>query len=207
MKFIVISDTHGYHQELVLPKGDVLLHAGDITERGTKGEIIDFLDWFASLDYAHKIFIGGNHDLFLDDYPVELLELLPTNVIYLRDRGYKIKELQLWGSPVSPDFVGWAFGKERWEMAEHWKYLPKKIDILITHTPPFGILDTPTSSSRNLGCKALLDMVQFIGPNYHLFGHIHASYGKVVENGTTFINASNMNSYMGLVNPPVVFEW
>lgn len=206
MKFIVIADTHGYHQELELPQGDVLLHAGDITDRGTKGEIIDFLDWFASQDYEHKIFIGGNHDLFLDDYPVELLKLLPVNVIYLKDSGCKIKDLQLWGSPVSPDLVGWAFGKERWEMADHWKYLPSKIDILITHTPPFGILDTPTSSSRNLGCEALFDMVQFIEPSYHLFGHIHASYGKVIESGTTFINASNMNSYMGLVNPPVVFE-
>ena len=45
MKFIIISDTHGQHKNLTLPKGDVIIHAGDISQRGKESEIFDFLNW------------------------------------------------------------------------------------------------------------------------------------------------------------------
>ena len=80
MKIVFISDTHGLHNELELPEGDMIIHGGDITDHGTKEEVIDFLNWFKHLDYSTKIFIGGNHDIYLDEYPVDLLELIPDNI-------------------------------------------------------------------------------------------------------------------------------
>jgi predicted phosphodiesterase len=65
MKFIAISDTHGLHAQLRLPKGDVLLHAGDVCSRGTEKEVLNFLAWFSEQDYKYKIFIAGNHDFYL----------------------------------------------------------------------------------------------------------------------------------------------
>lgn len=205
MKFVIISDTHGLHQELELPKGDVIIHGGDITDHGTKEEVVGFLDWFEKLDYQYKIFIGGNHDIYLDENPVDLLELIPENVVYLNNRGIEINNLKIWGSPTCPDLIGWAFGKHRREMIDHWKYMPKEIDILITHTPPYGILDK-SGLKRSLGCEYLMEKVKEIKPQYHIFGHIHASYGLTKIDKTTFINASNLDSYKGLINPPVVFE-
>ena len=124
MKFVIISDTHGLHHELELPQGDVLIHAGDITDHGYKDEVEDFLQWFSIQDFQHKIFIGGNHDIYLDEYAVDLLELIPSNVTYLNNNGCEIEGIKIWGSPVSPDMEGWAFGKHRNEMEEHWKYMP-----------------------------------------------------------------------------------
>jgi len=206
MKFVVISDTHGLHHELELPQGDVLIHGGDISDHGTKDEVEDFLNWFSLQDYKYRIFIGGNHDIYLDENPVELLELIPSNVIYLNNNGCEIEGIKIWGSPVSPDLVGWAFGKYRDEMEEHWKYMPDEIDILITHTPPFDILDK-SSRYLTLGCKDLLQKVKMIKPKYHLFGHVHASYGIIEIKRTTFINASNLDSRKGLVNAPFFFEY
>lgn len=206
MKFVIISDTHNFHHDLSLPPGDVLIHAGDITDRGSKEEVVDFLEWFSLQPHAHKIFIGGNHDIFLDENPVDLLELLPANVKYLNNRGCHIHAIKLWGSPVTPDFEDWAFGKHRDEMEEHWKYMPEDTDILITHTPPYGILDQ-SSSWASLGCKALLEKVTELKPKYHIFGHIHSSYGMLEWDGTTFINASIMDSYRGPINAPVVFDF
>jgi predicted phosphodiesterase len=60
MKFVAISDTHGKHQKLVLPKGDVIIHAGDVSSKGQENEVIDFLKWFSNLDFEYKIFIAGN---------------------------------------------------------------------------------------------------------------------------------------------------
>ncbi len=125
MKFITISDTHGLHRDLQLPKGDVLIHAGDITNHGREEEVIDFLDWFSGLGYTHKIFIGGNHDFYLDEQARDVPYLLPKNVTYLNNSACTIGKIKLWGSPVSPDLVNWAFGKHRSEMAEHWRYMPK----------------------------------------------------------------------------------
>lgn len=205
MKIIAISDTHGLHRDLELPKGDLIIHAGDISDHGSKEEVKDFLNWFSNLDYSHKIFIGGNHDIFLDENPVDLLEILPHNIEYLNNRAITINKIKFWGSPVTPDLEGWAFGKKRTEMKAHWKYMPQQIDVLITHTPPLGILDK-SSRHISLGCKDLLDNVIQIKPQLHVFGHVHASYGIEKLGPTTFINASNINSYKGLINPPIVFE-
>lgn len=141
----------------------------------------------------------------MDENTVDLLEILPSNVIYLNNRAYQIEGIKLWGSPVTPDFEGWAFGRNRNQMKDHWKYMPKEIDILITHTPPFGILDK-SSQHISLGCKELLDKVKKIKPKYHVFGHVHASYGIAKIDNTTFINASNLNTYKGLINPPIILD-
>lgn len=34
MKFVAISDTHGKHDQLTLPPGDLLIHSGDISMKG-----------------------------------------------------------------------------------------------------------------------------------------------------------------------------
>lgn len=66
MEITFISDTHGLHDELKLTHGEALIHCGDITEYGTEEEVVDFLSWFSKQPFRHKIFIAGNHDLFLE---------------------------------------------------------------------------------------------------------------------------------------------
>jgi len=70
MKIIAISDTHEQHRDLVLPDGDVLVHAGDWTYKGAAPKIDDFLSWFAGQPHKHKVFIAGNHELTLDRHTI-----------------------------------------------------------------------------------------------------------------------------------------
>jgi len=205
MQLTLLSDTHGHHRHLNLPSGDILIHAGDITARGTKAEVLDFLDWLDGLDYQHKVFIGGNHDFYLEESATALPLILPDKVIYLNDEGIEINGLKLWGSPVCPDLAGWAFGKHRQELQQYWEAIPADTDILITHSPPSGILDK-SSAKLSLGCESLLKRVNDVRPRYHVFGHIHASYGRVELEGTTFINASIMDTRLGPVNAPVSID-
>ncbi len=205
MKIVLIADTHGTHHEIKIPDGDMIIHAGDITDFGTKEEVIDFLDWFEKLNHPYKLFIGGNHDIYLDENPVDLLELIPSNVTYLNNSGITINGFKIWGSPTTPDFTDWAFGKHRKEMELHWKYLPKAIDILITHTPPLGILDV-SSRHVSLGCEYLLKKVQLLKPKFHIFGHIHASYGLLKSEATTFVNAASIHSQLEPINAPIVIH-
>lgn len=206
MKFVVISDTHGLHREVKLPKGDVLLHAGDITHRGKEEEVIDFLKWFSQLNFQHKIFIGGNHDFFLEKNRRSFGKMVPQGVTYLNDSGIEINGLKIWGSPVIPWFYNWAFNVPRGQsIKKHWDRIPEDTKVLITHGPPHGILDQ-VITGRHIGCKDLELIVSRIKPKVHLFGHIHESYGTINSSSTKYINASLMNENYQLVNKPLVFE-
>lgn len=207
MKFVTISDTHGKHRALNLPDGDVLIHAGDFCHYGSESDLHDFLDWFQLLDFDTKILIGGNHDFFAAEQPKAFQQLLPTGITYLNDSGATVNGIKLWGSPVQPDLTGWAFGKERGAaMKKHWDLIPLDTEILITHTPPYGILDQ-SRSGKSIGCKVLTKQLKVLQVKFHVFGHVHASYGRKSIKETEFINVSNMNSAKGLVNEPLVFEF
>jgi Icc-related predicted phosphoesterase len=207
LKFVAISDTHCRHNNIKLPNGDVLLHAGDITYCGKKSEVVDFLNWFSRQKFAFKVFIAGNHDFYFENAnPKELEEVVPKNVIYLNDSGISIDNFTIWGSPVTPWFYNWAFNRQRGvEIQRHWNLIPGKIDVLLTHGPVYGILDS-VINKNSAGCKTLLSTVQKIKPKVHVFGHIHESYGVETRFGVKFINASVLNESYELVNRPVVFD-
>lgn len=207
MKIVAISDTHGLHRQVVLPKGDMLLHSGDVSNIGTLNGIVDFLNWFSQQDFTHKIFIAGNHDFYFENVsPQDLAELIPDNVIYLNDSGVTVEGIHIWGSPVTPRFGNWAFNRDRGaEIDRHWQQIPTNTDILLTHGPPHGILDK-TYSDLQVGCAMLLQKINQIQPKYSIFGHIHEAAGQVQKNNIHFINASVVNLRYQVVNPPVVFE-
>lgn len=207
MKFVAISDTHGEHKGLNLPEGDVIIHAGDFCHYGNNSHMRNFLKWYAALEFETKILVAGNHDFFAAKHSERFKELLPKEITYLNDSGFSIGKINIWGSPFQPDLVGWAFGKRRGEaMKPHWDLIPTDIDVLITHTPPHGILDK-SRSGRSLGCEELSKKLEKLHVKFHIFGHVHASYGQVKKGTTQFINASNFNSSKGLVNAPVTFEF
>ncbi len=93
------------------------------------------------------------------------------------------------------------------ELAEIWNTIPDNIDILITHAPPFGILDNTTDNLRS-GSKTLLKRVNELKElKYHIFGHIHESYGTKNINGKTFMNVSLLNERYQLVNSPRIINY
>jgi len=65
MNIVHISDTHGFHRKVNVPFGDVLIHSGDISNRGEKHQVEDFIDWLVNQPHKYKIFIAGNHDIAL----------------------------------------------------------------------------------------------------------------------------------------------
>ncbi|HVG16996.1 MAG TPA: metallophosphatase domain-containing protein [Chitinophagaceae bacterium] len=207
MKFVAISDTHCRHLNLKLPKGDVLLHAGDISYKGERKEMVDFLQWFSKLNYSYKIFIAGNHDFYLEKVKAAELEaMIPKEVIYLNDSGVMIDNIHVWGSPVTPWYYNWAFNRYRGSaIKKHWNLIPGSTDILLTHGPAFGIHDVVVNGNHT-GCKDLLQRIEEVKPRVHVCGHIHEGYGSTQKEGTRYVNASVLNESYELVNKPVVFE-
>jgi Icc-related predicted phosphoesterase len=84
--------------------------------------------------------------------------------------------------------------------------IPADTDVLITHGPPYGILDEVQRDPRPVGCRDLMRRIEAIRPRVHIFGHIHEGYGQIEQNGTVFINASVLDVRYQPVNAPVVVE-
>ena len=184
MIITILSDTHGLHQDFKPEAGDLLIHAGDITEYGTEEEVFDFLQWFGRQPFRYKIFIGGNHDLFLENTPTaKIKKMLPASIIYLQNSSVEVEGINIYGSPVTPYFLGMAFNAREKELVRCWNKIPANTDILITHGPPAGILDD------GYGCPFLLDKVLQIKPDIHCFGHAHEQNGIIEKDGIKFINA------------------
>ncbi len=193
MRIVLISDTHNLHNTLSLPEGDLLIHAGDFSGQGLQREVMAFLDWFGRQPHPHKVLIAGNHDFLAEKNPELFESLIPEGVTYLNDSGTEIEGLKIWGSPVQPWFHDWAFNRQRGaEIAQHWELIPQDTDILITHGPPFGILDK-VERGPNVGCEELIKKVESVQPMLHVFGHIHEQHGELQQGKTKFVNASVVN--------------
>jgi Icc-related predicted phosphoesterase len=206
MRIVCLSDSHGQHRAVPIPPGDVVIHAGDVSKRGENEELADFLDWFGGLPHRYKIFVGGNHDFLLEDAPRDFARMVPDNCLYLNDSGVEIEGITVWGSPITPFFFDWAFNRHRGaDIRKHWDLIPARLDILVTHGPPYGILDR-TARGQRVGCEELLSVVERLRPRLHLFGHIHEAYGQVEMDGTRFVNASVLDLHYRRVNAPVVVE-
>ncbi len=222
MDITMISDLHGHYPEL--QGGDLLIIAGDITARDKISEWNIFHKWMTSLDYKKIVYIGGNHDGFLEQclptknfISMNYLDPEDEKYEYLCDSGTEFEGLKIYGSPWTPEFMCWNFMKKRGqELKEVWDKIPMDTDILITHGPPYGILDKVTLSSRgdefkHAGDEELRIAVERVKPLFHAFGHIHEQGGKKVHLkhegcDTICVNASIMNEDYEPVNKPIRIE-
>ena len=200
LRLLLLSDTHELHREIDLPPADLLLHAGDWTMFSKRASAIcDFDDWLGEQNLSHgAVGCPGNHEFYLE-HDHSRASLTP-HLRILNGSEVKIAGLRIWGSPVTALYGG-AFGLcNSTQRAKHWAQIPNGIDILITHGPPLGVLD------HGHGDAELLQAVRRIRPKLHLFGHVHAGYGVVENEGTTFVNAALLGPDGDLVHSPLSLE-
>ncbi len=209
MNIVAIADTHGFHEQVTVPAGDVLIVAGDICPQGTLQDIKKFGAWLQEQPCKHKIVVAGNHDKPFEvenDLARKLITKGMPGIIYLQDNAVKIEQVKFYGSPWTPTFMSWYFMANRGAaIQEKWAMIPENIDVLITHGPPATILDSVRGLP--LGCDDLLERILQINPQYHVFGHIHEGSGSTRKNGTTFINASICDGQYRPINKPIDFEF
>jgi predicted phosphodiesterase len=190
MRIVAVADTHLYHRDLVIPDGDVFVHAGDMCRGGSLAELAQAAAWIRSLPHPIKIVVAGNHDWCFVREPVAARALLGEGIVYLEDAGHDARGVRFWGSPWQPEFGGWAFNLPRGApLAERWARIAADTQVLITHGPPQGLGDRSWSAKRT-GCADLRARVEQVRPRLHLFGHIHEDGGAWTEGGTTYVNCT-----------------
>ncbi len=195
---VIISDTHGHHSKLRIPANcDILLHCGDFTNFSNLKHLQSFNEWLSTISIAkdRKLIVTGNHEIkanFALKYgqKIDWKECL-NNGKLLENEMVEICGINIYGHGWKADI-----GKRQWNV-------PKNANIIITHNPPFGILD-----GRFEGCKELKKSIERIKPLIHCFGHIHSDYGIYYNDkqGTYHINASSVDYERKPVHEPIVLK-
>lgn len=219
-KIVCSSDCHGLLDRIDVPRGDVLVLAGDVcpnfvvSRRRALEDADRQVGWLAAFDafvgslgFRHVLLVAGNHDWCFQLRPVEARAALRA-ITYVEDALVEVEGLRLWGSPWQPEFCDWAFNLPRDgpELRGKWEEIPDGLDLLVTHGPPHGLLDRPDGDGPHVGDALLLERVRAARPRHHVFGHIHGSPGTVRDGATTFHNVTLCDEGYAPVHAPTVIE-
>lgn len=221
MKLVLISDTHGMHDQITLPSGDVLIHSGDFTSFGEDHELIKFRSWFKKQKHKRKLMICGNHEKKVSgnrQYVKEFFEI-NTDIQVINNETVEIDGYKFYGEPRTPEFYNWGWAYNRGKEAEEvWSQCPEGIDVLVCHGPPKGYGDHvlrrfPHNFGgmggwiENVGCEAQLERLKVVKPSLVVCGHIHYGYGiYLTDFGTTVSNAAICTEAYLPTNKPIVME-
>lgn len=209
MRIVAMSDTHNQMGKMLheIPDGDVFIFTGDISGNSLEElNVKNFRTFLNSLPHEHKVIICGNHDfIFQNKKGSELLK--GRNIHYLEDSGVTINGVNFYGTPYQPYFYNWAFNiKNGEDLKKKWDMIPDNTHVLLTHNPPYGIMDE-TERGDIVGSKSLLDRIALLPElKVHCFGHIHEGYGIAELNGIKFVNSCICNENYKPVNAPIVFD-
>lgn len=220
LRFVVISDTHArIGTDFSLPEGDILIHCGDFSMKGSTEELRAFISSLSHWQFRHKIVIAGNHDYTFDPhfcstshshslhYNEGIKRELARYCTYLEDSGVELYGYRLWGTPWVPKHTKTAFSLPEGspDLRAKRDLIPSNTDILITHGPVYGFNDL-TADNKSAGCLLLLEALQRVRPLIHLCGHIHEGHGVAETRYCPSVNASICAKKYQPVHKAYVFD-
>jgi Icc-related predicted phosphoesterase len=207
-RIVLISDIHGNLVDI--PPCDLLLIAGDLVPKSLNlDKQLSWFDttfryWLRSLPAKNIVGIAGNHDFLFQERPSSVPDL-PWH--YLQDSSIEVAGFKIYGTPWQRPFHDWAFNAKEDQLREIFAKIPDDTDIVVSHSPPFGIGDGALRSLgifENAGSSSLMARILEVKPILHVFGHIHEGRGQYDVDGIKFVNAAIVGQ--GCVHPPTVLE-
>ncbi len=183
MKILAIADVHGNDAVAYLVNEiygmreiDAVLVAGDISPFGDPSFALEFLNMLPAPTFA----VPGNCDSpeiigYIEKSKAENLHMKMTDF-----KGFKL--IGLGGTTKKGFSMGITFTDE---FAENF-ILSCEGCIVLTHQPPFGILDD--AGGVHIGSKGIRKGVDKARPVLVVFGHAHEARGYTVKNGVIFVN-------------------
>jgi hypothetical protein len=228
MRIVALSDQHGYLPKI--PPCDLLIIAGDVCPDGvgafTAMQRPDrqkaWFDrhvrpWLAAAPATNKLLTWGNHDFCGQDcdfHQHSPSHASATELQVLVDEGVTVQTrdgaISVWATPWSNLFMDWAFMKPPGELEAVYARIPKGVDILVSHQPPYGYGDRyvhiDSGRVEHIGSRELLAAIERVRPKMVICGHIHDGHGRMEHDGIPIHNVSVVNEEYRLVHEPTVID-
>ena len=188
MRILAISDIHDDFDLFApedLPDADVCVVAGDLTNYGVRRplQLREALRWITAMgQQIPTLWIPGNHDIgvgpntfsYQDNATCILNETVTVNGLTFRGVSlspcYTLPELAQTWDYMTVD-----------EDAERAAYAFEKVDVVVSHAPPYGVLDSGAwvlgRGHENYGSQALSDYIARHAPRLVICGHVHEGRG------------------------------
>lgn len=188
MEIIATSDLHGVLPDT--PACDLLIIAGDVCPvwddhsdavqlRWLVGE---FSTWLKKQPAKRKVFIGGNHDFVLEHRGRDRIDSDYIGAEYLQDSEVEVDGLRIWGTPWVPHLPNWAFHADAARMQQAADDIPIGTDVVVSHGPPYGILDDlhphAAHATHRVGADFMESAMRHVEPALFVCGHIHEQVGS-----------------------------
>jgi Icc-related predicted phosphoesterase len=185
MKILAISDQVVdtlYNQSIVDRFGDVdlVISCGDLP--------YSYLEYIVTVLNKPMYYVHGNHDLTLEYTESGAQRMIPAGVESLNTRtaigpqglllaglegsirydprsAFQFTQAEMNRKALS---VSWGLIKNRWRYGRY-------VDVLVTHSPPFGVGDGPDHA--HVGFKAFNTLIARFKPKLLLHGHQHTYTG------------------------------
>ncbi|KAJ5429160.1 hypothetical protein N7491_006176 [Penicillium cf. griseofulvum] len=163
-------------QRPIIPRGDILIHAGDLTSDGSLAELQITLNWLQAQPHHVKIVVAGTYNRGTRRWRIGDLERVYWgDIIYLEHQHVIVtcwngRRLRIYGSRYSPMTIP-SSAFQYPECDNIWDQIPDNMDVLITHTPPYTHRDSLG------GCRHLLNQIWREPPHLHVVGCSLENYG------------------------------
>ena len=196
VKLLLFSDVHTNKDHCLglvrmSRKADIVIGAGDIGS--LRMGLEKTIQWLSGIEIP-TLLVPGNAESF--DELEKACKIWPSATV-LHGTGIELEGISFFGIgggiPVTP-FGSWSFDFTEEEAEALLSKFPEN-GVLITHSPPEGILDL-SSKGQHLGSIAVRKVIEHKFPHLVVCGHIHESGGKMEKLGnTTVVNAGPYGLY------------
>jgi len=185
VKLLIISDTkspslYDYFNKERFKDVDLILSAGDLKP--------NYISFITTALCKPLLYVHGNHDENYDQNP-------PLGCISIEDTVYDFKGIRIAGIGGCIEYRGGKHQFSEKAMArrikKNKKAFKKGFDILLTHSPAFGLGDG--EDHAHIGFKSFIDVLDTYEPKYMIHGHQHLNYKNqqriISYKATTIVNA------------------
>lgn len=189
MKILVLADKESeslwdYFDKSKIKDIDLIISCGDLDSR--------YLSFLASFTHAPVLYVHGNHDSSYSKRP-------PEGCTCIEDKIYTFNGVRILGLGGSMRYKNGPHQYSQYDMNRRiFKMTPQLIckrgfDILITHSPAYGLNDGDDLPHKGFtGFVKLLDKYK---PSYFIHGHVHMSYGRKHIREYTYKDTKIINAY------------
>lgn len=189
MKILAISDQEArYYYDFYMPgrfdEFDLILACGDLK--------VKYLEFIATMARCPVLYVRGNHDEGFAANP-------PGGCICIEDKIYEYKGVRILGlggsyryRPGENMYTEKQMRRRIFKVGyQLWK--KKGFDILLTHSPAYGLNDEEHIAHRGFEC--FIELLEKYKPKYFIHGHVHRNYGQNIPQICTYQDTIVVNAY------------